>query len=609
MVVHSALSQGTENIRTYAKTLPYLPGIYRMLDTQGTILYIGKAKELRKRVTSYTRTDQLSTRIQRMVSLTHTIEYERTQNEAEALLLEAVLIKKHQPRFNILLKDDSKMPYIRLTQDHDFPRLMKYRGTPQKPHLYFGPFADSFTVNDLLIELQKIFLLRTCTDSVFRNRTRPCLLYDIKRCSAPCVNKINQSDYKDLMQQMHSFLYGKSDKLQKNLEDLMHQASINQQYEQAGQYRDRLRIMTKSLARQSVYTPLIIKKLDVFAVTTYGQHTCVQGAFFRSGRLHGRKAYFFKEDFSLDTFIGQFYVDHPVADCILLSAPLDNTDLCRQALLLKKNDQALDIAVPKRGLKADLMKQIAEAAQKSLKRHLSESASSHQNLTQLQTLLNLPDPIKRIEVYDNSHLRGTHMLGAMIVADEDGFAKKHYRLFKDQTNTVTKGDDYGMMTYVLKQRFRSGGSSPTLPDVMIVDGGKGQLSVTQTALTELNLTHLCVLCVAKGENRNASEERFFTKDGQEIIIPKDSGLFYYIQRLRDEAHRFAIGSHRKSRQKQAHHSSLEDIEGVGPALRKRLMLHFGSLAAIKSAGSDDLARIVGPSMAARIYHTLHEETE
>ncbi len=600
-----------------------------MLDVSGEVLYVGKARALKKRVTSYTHPIKLSNRIRRMVAETASLEIVTTHTEVEALLLECNLIKRLMPRYNVLLRDDKSFPDILVTGDHAFPQITKHRGARNRKGEYFGPFASAGSVNKTIVALQRAFLLRNCSDAVFAQRTRPCLQYQIKRCSAPCVGYIDEPSYQALVDQAAGFLHGDSRGVQTELVDQMQAASDALDFETAARYRDRIRALTQIQAHQDIHVEGI-KDADVIAAYQAGGVTCIQVFFFRGGANYGNRAYFPSHDRSLEvgevltSFVGQFYDDKPPPALVMVSEKLEEQALLEQALTIRAGHKVA-ILWPQRGPKRKPVEHALTNAREALGRRLAESASQSRLLTQLAMVFGLDKPPQRIEVYDNSHISGTNAIGGMIVAGPEGFIKGAYRRFNIRSaaapgevaegSAITAGDDYGMMREVLTRRFqraikedpdRTGG---TWPDLVLIDGGAGQLSSAVTVMEELGLIDVPLVAIAKGPDRNAGRERFFMPGKAPFSMePKDPAL-YFLQRLRDEAHRFAIGGHRIRRQNATNRSELDEIAGIGAARRKALLHHFGSVRSIARAGLSDLQQVAGinQTVAKKIYDHFHPE--
>lgn len=608
---------GTDLIKTKVKTLPNGPGVYRMLGSNDDVLYVGKAKNLKNRVSSYTRISGHSNRIANMIRLTHNMEFIRTQTEADALLLEANLIQKFKPRFNVLMRDDKSLPYILLADDHIIPQITKHRGRRKRKGDYFGPFASPGAVNRTLNTLQKAFLLRSCNDSVYDSRTRPCLLHQIKRCSAPCTNEISPDDYSLLVKQARQFLSGSNQDIQGELAQQMQSASDVQDFELAAEYRDRIRALTYIQSTTDVFARTI-EEADIISLAQEGGQSCVQVFFFRAGRNLGNKAYFPRHDKDtpaeevLESFIIQFYENRQSPRKILLNLTLPGKSLLEEALSLKQ-DYKVSLTAPKRGEKADIVAHTAQNAKEALARKLSETASQQNLLSAVAETFDLEGPIRRIEVFDNSHLGGTNQLGGMIVATEDGFVKNQYRKFNIKNADTVPGDDYAMMQEVLTRRYErmvreENTESTNRPDLILIDGGKGQLGIARKVMAELGLD-IPLIGIAKGPDRNAGREQFFMPERDVFNLPPNSPVLYYLQRLRDEAHRFAIGGHRIKRKKDIRANPLDDISGIGAKRKKALLHHFGSAKAVMRASLADLIRVEGISagIAKHIYDHFNGE--
>jgi len=604
-----SLKSGISTIQSYLKTLPAKPGIYHFLDKEQNILYIGKAKNLPKRVASYTTPKRLPYRLQRMISQTKSLDITITNTEEEALLLEANLIKKHEPRYNILLKDDKSYPYILIETESDFPRISKHRGAQKVKGHYFGPFSSAGAVNKVIIDLQKAFLVRPCTDSFFKNRTQPCIEYQIKRCSGPCANKISKQDYAHLVSQATDFLKGKSKSVQQQLEKSMKAASYNLQYEQAATLRDRIKALNIIQTKQLIHIPSI-KNADIIATYQDKNKCCIQLFFFRNGLNYGNKAFFPKNTEGLeeadiiDAFISQFYQNQQAPKELITSHLPTNKALLERAHSTK-------ISCPQKGKKKNLIKTVIKNAKESLIQKTTRSLRHSEMMNSIKEIFNLPKAPKRIEVYDNSHISGTNQVGAMITTDRDGFNKKAYRLFNIKSKT--RGDDYAMLKEVLTRRFsRLLKEDPnrlkkTWPDFIMIDGGKGHLSITKQVLQELDIEKYVSYCaIAKGPNRNAGREQFHFPQKPPFSFPKNDPVLYYLQNLRDEAHRFAIESHRKKRKKSIRHSILDDIKGIGPTHKKSLLKTFGSVAKVKQASLKDLTKTTNKTIAKEIHNHLHQ---
>jgi excinuclease ABC subunit C len=638
----TSLARGISVIREALRTMPPGPGVYRMLDRRGDALYVGKARSLKSRVAHYTNTGNLSTRLSRMVAETHAIEVVVTHTEVEALLLENNLIKRLMPRYNVLLRDDKSFPYIHLTGDHDFPRILKHRGARSAPGDYFGPFASAGAVARTVVALQRAFLLRSCSDSIFASRTRPCLLYQIKRCSAPCVGRIDKAGYERLLDEARGFLSGKSKEVQERLAARMQELSDKLDFESAAFIRDRIRALTHVQGRQDISLDGI-DDADVIGAHQAGGHTCVQVFFFRAGQNWGNRAYFPSHDRQmpveqvLSAFLGQFYENKLPPKLILLTHEPSEVALLEEALSTHAGGK-VDLAVPQRGDKRKLVEHALLNAREALGRRLSESATQQKLLEGVAQALGLEAPPQRIEVYDNSHIQGSHAVGAMIVAGPAGFVKNAYRKFtirgaraapegdlaaaiaasaepEASAEVLAPGDDYAMMREVLSRRFaRAIKEDPTRekgtwPDLILIDGGAGQLSSAQQVLADLGITDLPLAGIAKGPDRDAGRERFFPPCREPFSLDPKDPVLYYLQRLRDEAHRFAIGTHRAKRMKAIGSSPLDEVPGIGARRKKALLHHFGSARGVARAGLADLERVEGISkaVAQRIYDHFHAE--
>ncbi|UXN07837.1 excinuclease ABC subunit UvrC [Bartonella sp. HY761] len=608
---------GAELIAAFVKRLPNKAGVYRMFDKNDEVLYVGKARNLKKRVSNYTRPTGHSNRISRMIRATCNMEFVVTNTETEALLLEANLIKRLRPRYNVLLRDDKSFPYIVLTKNHRAPGLFKHRGARSQKGDYFGPFASAGAVNHTINSLQRAFLLRTCTDSVLETRTRPCLLYQIKRCSGPCTHEISESDYALLVKEAKDFLSGKSHAVKEDMLKSMQQASQMLDFEHAAVYRDRLAALAHIQGHQGI-NPQGVDEADVFALHFEGGQSCIQVFFFRTGQNWGNRAYFPKADPSISTseilsaFIAQFYDDKPIPSLILTSEVIEEEDLLSQALSLKAN-RKITIAQPQRGEKKDLVDHALTNAREALGRRLAETSTQARLLQGFAETFKLDHVPKRIEVYDNSHIMGTNAVGGMIVAGPEGFVKNQYRKFNIKSQDITPGDDYGMMREVMERRFsrllkekglpienttQDDDSFPPWPDVILIDGGQGQMKVVHEVLRELEINDVVIaIGVAKGMDREAGRERFFVEGKPSFTLPPRDPVLYFVQRLRDEAHRFAIGSHRAKRKKEMIKNPLDEIEGIGPARKRALLSHFGTAKAVSRAAIEDLMRVEGISQS------------
>ena len=630
-----SLAAGISVIQAQIKTLPATPGVYRMLDRRGDALYVGKAQSLRKRVVAYTAPSKLPYRLQRMVAETAAMEVVQTHTEVEALLLESNLIKRLRPRYNVLLRDDKSFPYILVTGDHEWPRVMKYRGSRSGGGRYYGPFASAGAVNRTLTALQRAFLLRSCSDSVFSARTRPCLLFQIKRCSAPCVGRIDRAGYDALVKEARDFLEGRTQRVQRQLAARMQAASDAMEYEQAAACRDRIRALTAVQTHQGINV-VGVEEADVLAAHQEGGQTCVQVFFFRSGRNYGNRAYFPRHDRQtevedvLAAFVGQFYENKPVPRQVLLSHRVPDQALLAEALAVRAG-RVVRLFRPERGGKRRMVDHALLNAREALARRMAESATQNQALEGLADIFDLDAPPRRIEVYDNSHIAGSHPYGAMIVAGPEGLTKNAYRKFaiRGATKATEAGagleegpaeaahseDDYAMMREVLTRRFeRAIKEDPerergVWPDLVVIDGGQGQLGVAQQVFAELGIEDVELLAVAKGPDRNAGRERFFRPGRPPRSLEPRDPVLYFLQRLRDEAHRFAIGTHRARRSKVIGRSQLDEVPGIGPRRKRALLHHFGSARGVQQAGLADLEAVEGISdtVARKIYDHFHED--
>jgi excinuclease ABC subunit C len=631
---HAGLA-GPELIAAAVRTLPNAPGVYRMMGAGGDVLYVGKARSLKKRVHSYTRLGGQNNRIARMIAATQAMDFVRTRTETEALLLEANLIKRLRPRFNVLLRDDKSFPYILMSGGHAAPAIMKHRGARKRKGSYFGPFASAGAVDRTINALQKAFLIRTCSDAVYEARQRPCLLYQIKRCAAPCTGEIGLDDYAGLVGEAKAFLSGKSQKVKAELAANMEAAAEALDFESAARYRDRLAALSHVASRQGI-NPQSVEEADVFAIHQDGGMSAIQVFFFRTGQNWGNRAYFPRADKSLEapavleSFLAQFYDDKPIPKQIMVSADFPDRQLLSQALS-ERAGRKIAVHIPSRGEKKALVEHALTNAREALARKLADTSSQNQLLDGLARAFDLDAPPQRIEVYDNSHIMGTNALGAMIVAGSEGFAKKHYRKFNIRSKDLTPGDDFGMMREVIERRFSrllkdigprsestdeagdavqadTGGDLKPWPDLILIDGGKGQLSAVMGVLDDLGITDLAVVAIAKGRDREAGRETFFRPGRQPMMLPHRDPVLYFIQRLRDEAHRFAIGGHRARRKKEMTRNPLDEIAGIGPSRKRALLRHFGTAKAVSRAGIDDLVEVEGISeqMAEAIYDHFHE---
>ena len=652
-----SLAAGRDAILRFAKLAPSQPGVYRMIDGRGDVLYVGKAKNLRNRVRAYARPAGLDTRIERMIAATRALEFVVTRTETEALLLEANLIKRLRPRFNVTLRDDKSFPYILITSDHWAPQILKHRGGRTRPGHYFGPFASVWAVNRTINALQRAFLLRSCSDPFFESRTRPCLLHQIKRCSAPCTNEIDFGEYAVLVREANAFLSGRSKAVKDELAGEMEKASEALDFERAAIYRDRLAALSAIQSYQGV-NPRGVEEADVFALHQQGGFACVEVFFFRTGQNWGNRAYFPRADRSISTgeilgaFLAQFYDDKPPPRLILISHDIEDRELLAEALATKSGHK-IEVMVPRRGEKKDLIEHALANAREALGRKLAETSSQERLLRQLAETFGLVRVPRRIEVYDNSHIQGANAVGAMIVAGAEGFRKRDYRKFNIRSADLTPGDDFAMMREVLTRRFKRlmaeaprgtgeereqalvtsaheghvGAVSPIpppqggpeqqveseeqdelpWPDLVLVDGGQGQLSAARDVLGELGVD-VPMVAIAKGPDRDAGRETFFVPGRDLFKLPPRDPVLYFVERLRDEAHRFAIGSHRARRMRDLREAGLQEIAGIGPTRKRALLHHFGTLKAIERASVTDLMQVDGISAetARRIYEFFHE---
>jgi excinuclease ABC subunit C len=653
------LVAGRAAILREARHAPSSPGVYRMIDAAGEVLYVGKAKNIKKRVLAYARPTGHDSRIERMVAATSTLEFVTTRSETEALLLEANLIKRLRPRFNVLLRDDKSFPYILITSDHWAPQILKHRGARSRPGKYYGPFASVWAVNRTITALQRAFLLRSCSDGFFESRTRPCLLYQIKRCSGPCTGEIAFPEYAELVREANAFLSGKSGAVKEQLATEMEQASAAMDYERAARYRDRLAALSAVQSQQGI-NPRTVEEADVFAVHQTGGFTCIEVFFFRTGQNWGNRAYFPKADRSLSAsevlgaFLAQFYDDKPTPRLVLISHDIEDRELLAEALSTKSG-QKVELSVPQRGEKKELVEHALANAREALSRKLAETSAQSKLLGAAAEAFSLPRVPRRIEVYDNSHIQGSNAVGAMVVAGPEGFVKGQYRKFNIRSADLNPGDDYGMMREVLRRRFKrllaetprpftlpttaepdsevertalaheilpsldvppslslsevammmadDNAASPW-PDLVLLDGGRGQLSAAQEVLSELGIADVPLVAIAKGPERDAGQETFFMPGREPIKLRPRDPLLYYIQRLRDEAHRFAVGSHRQRRKRDIREAGLQEIAGIGPTRKRALLRHFGTLKAIERATLADLAQV--PGINAETARKIHD---
>ncbi|MGC1269883.1 MAG: excinuclease ABC subunit UvrC [Croceibacterium sp.] len=610
------IEAGVAAIRQVQQTLKPKPGVYRMLDARGDVLYVGKARALRNRVANYTQVANLTNRLRRMVSQTRGMEIVTTNSEAEALLLEAQLIKRFRPPYNVLLRDDKSFPFILLRSEHDFPRIMKHRGARKAKGNYYGPFASAGSVNTTINALQKLFLLRSCTDSFFSRRDRPCLLYQIRRCSAPCVGRIDTAGYAELVGEAKDFLAGKSDAVQRKIEAQMSEAAEALDFERAAMLRDRLRAATFIQGSQAI-NAAGVGDADVFALAAKGGHVGIQAFFIRGGQNWGHRAFFPSHTADVDDgevladVLAQFYEEVPPPRTILLDRELPEQELLAQALC-ESAGHKVEISVPQRGDRRRLMEQAQRNAVEALERRLAESGTKARIQRELTEFLELADAPQRIEVYDNSHIQGTKALGAMVVAGPEGFLNSQYRKFN--IKSAQTNDDFAMMREVMTRRFaraqeedpdRDGGM---WPDLVLIDGGKGQMSSVRDALEELGIEDVPLIAIAKGPHHGRDgREVFHFPDGREKMLPTNSPLLFYLQTLRDEVHRYAIGAHRAKRSRAITASPLDEIPGIGPARKRALLLHFGTAGRVRAASLEDLQRAPGVSaaVAQAIYDFYH----
>jgi excinuclease ABC subunit C len=641
------LAAGRAVLLRHAKHAPSTPGVYRMLDAAGEVLYVGKAKNIKKRFTSYTRPTGHDTRIERVIVSTASVEFVSTATETEALLLEANLIKRLRPRFNVLLRDDKSFPYILITGDHWAPQILKHRGARSRDGSFFGPFASVWAVNRTITALQRAFLLRSCSDGFFESRTRPCLLHQIKRCAAPCTNEIDFAGYAELVREAKAFLSGKSQAVRDELSGEMEKASSELDFERAAIYRDRLAALSAVQSTQGI-NPRSTEEADVFAIHQDGGFSCIEVFFFRTGQNWGNRAYFPRADRTLEpgevlgAFLAQFYDDKPPPSLILLSHEIPECELLAAALTTKSG-RKVEISVPQRGEKKELVAHAQVNAREALGRKLADTSSQQKLLKGVAETFGLPRVPQRIEVYDNSHIQGTNAVGAMIVAGPEGFRKNQYRKFNIRSAELTPGDDFGMMREMLERRFKrlmaeaprdtppadvteviqaaavAGDMPPPAdteddrespwPDLVLIDGGQGQLNAARETLAALGVTGVPMIGVAKGPDRDAGNETFYLTDKPAVKLPPRDPLLFFIQRLRDEAHRFAIGSHRTRRTKNIREGGLQEIPGIGPTRKRALLHHFGTLKAIERASLADLSQVPGinEETARKIHDFFHEK--
>jgi excinuclease ABC subunit C len=627
----SLVQRGTEVIKRFWTTLPNAPGVYRMLDGRGDVLYVGKAKSLKARVGSYARGQAHSNRIARMIGETTSMEFVTTATETEALLLEANLIKQLKPRYNVLMRDDKSLPYILLTADHEAPQLVKHRGARKRRGDYYGPFASVWAVNRTINALQRAFLLRSCNDSYFENRTRPCLLYQIKRCSGPCTKEIAPEEYAGLVSEARAFLSGKSNAVKQRINEEMQQAAEELEFERAARCRDRLAALSAIQGVQGINTQSV-EEADVFALDEQAGQFCVEVFFFRNWQNWGNRAYFPKADKSmspeevLGSFLAQFYDDKPAPRLVLLSHEIEDAELMAAALSTK-GENRVEIHAPQRGERRQLIDYVLRNAREALGRRLADTASQQKLLVSLGQAFGLAKAPRRVEVYDNSHIMGANAVGAMVVAGPNGFMKQHYRTFNMKSEDLKPGDDYGMMREMLQRRFArlvkeepkspdgdgprgDEDGFPSWPDLVLIDGGKGQLEAARRALAEVGVSEsdVALVGIAKGRDRDAGRETFFKPDQPPFKMPPRDPALYFVQRLRDEAHRFAIGSHRAKRKRELVKNPLDEIPGIGPNRKRALLHHFGTVKAIQRAALEDLMKTPGVNAATArtVYDFFHE---
>jgi excinuclease ABC subunit C len=627
IVAEGPLAAGHAAIEHAVRLAPTSPGVYRMLNAANDVLYVGKAKNVRKRLSSYARVTAVQpARIMRMIAATVSVEIISTSTETEALLLEANLIKQLRPRFNVQLRDDKSFPYILITGDHWAPQILKHRGAQSRPGRYFGPFASAGAVNRTITALQRAFLVRSCTDGFFESRTRPCLLYQIRRCSGPCTREIDFPGYTELVREATDFLSGRSRAVKQELAGEMEKASAELAFETAALYRDRLAALSAIQSQQGI-NPRTVEEADVFAIHQEGGYYCVEVFFFRTGQNWGNRAYFpraeksFTPEEVLASFLAQFYDDKPPPKLVLLSHDIEECELLGSALSIKAGFK-VEVATPKRGEKKELIAHALTNAREALGRKLADTATQSRLLQGMAATFGLPHPPRRIEVYDNSHIQGTNAVGAMIVAGPDGFIKNQYRKFNIKSDGLTPGDDYAMMREVLQRRFKrllappadgaarpDDDSFPQWPDLVIIDGGRGQLNAVREIFAGLGLTQVSLMAVAKGPDRDAGRETLFMPDREALKLEPRDPVLYFIQRLRDEAHRFVIGSHRKLRKKDIREAGLQEIPGIGPSRKRALLHHFGTLKEIERASIADLGKVPGVSAesARKIFEFFHAQ--
>ena len=618
-IIDTKVDKGHEVIKSYLKTLDGSPGVYRMLDANGAVLYVGKARNLKKRVSNYAKPSGHSARIGRMISNTNSMMFLTTQTESEALLLEQNLIKQLKPRYNVLLRDDKSFPNIMISSSHEFPKIAKHRGRKAKGAEYFGPFASVGSVNRTLHQLQRIFLLRNCTDSDFSTRTRPCLQYQIARCSGPCVGKINTKDYNQLVNDARKFLQGKSTKIQESMALEMSNASNSLEFERAASLRDRIRALTNVQSSQGI-NPKTVNEADVVALHMDGDQACVQVFFIRANQNWGNRAFYPRNtsgadaDEVMESFIAQFYDNKTPPKLVLISSVVANIDLLTDVLSSKRGSK-VEIIEPKRGERADLILNALRNAKESLARKMSESATQEKLLKGVAEIFKLKDMPKRVEVYDNSHIQGAFAVGAMIASGPDGYIKSGYRKFNIKYENTVAGDDFGMMKEVLERRFKAlikedpNRKSENWPDLLLIDGGAGQVSAVSEILSKLGVKDVPFVGVAKGVDRDQGKEEFYRIGKPVFALQRNDPVLYFIQRLRDEAHRFAITTHRAKRSKAIGITTLDEVPGVGAMRKKAILSHFGSAKAASRASLKDLKAVDGLSdtLAQVIYDFFHDK--
>lgn len=598
------IRQGLEILKKHIKVAPEKPGVYRMIGADEKVLYVGKAKNIKKRIVAYSHIDKLPYRLQRMVSEIRRMEFIIVENEAKALLMENELIKRLEPRYNILLKDDKTFPHLVIDVESEFPSLRKYRGKRNDKSKYFGPFASVLAVNNVLDTVQKAFLLRSCRDNVFKNRERPCLMYQIKRCSAPCVGRISKEDYHKLVREAVDFLDGKNTKIQAELSEKMQEASDQQDYEQALVFRDRIRALT-NVQTGTMVEYATISSCDIVAIARKNDVVCIQVFFIRSGQNCGNVPYFPKQTQGaedgeiLEAFLGSFYSEHIPPKEVIVSQPLENGEFLEEAL-------GTHINTYQKGAKAKLLSNVLDNAYASIDRKMAMEASVKSNLEEMQRVFDLPRLPQRIEIYDNSHIQGSYAIGAMVVATPEGFDKKSYRTFNIKNSEITN-DDFAMMKEVLTRRFNRM-APENRPDVILLDGGLGQLHAVHEALKDFDLTGISIIAISKGPERNAGKEFYHQLGKESFALPFQSPIAFYLQNLRDESHRFAIGTHRKKRAKSITKSRLDEVEGIGAKRKRDLLNYFGSVEEISQAGIKDIEKVGGISKktAEKIYNYFHK---